>query len=360
MLTPDSKFGIEWIKIEEGEFMFGEEALSFKRTTPILKNLPLRLLKSPIFQNVTRIKPFFNLENFYNYLYLPTFWISKTPITNRQYQLFKEKIGAADNDVQAYPSGKGNHPVVEVSLHDAFCFADWASKEFNCYITLPSEAEWEKAASWNPESKTKSQYPWGNEFIVEMCNCKEAGFHSTTHVNKYENAKSAYGILDMSGNVWEWTRSKYRNLPYDPQDGRRDEVKLEEYGATVLRGGSFLHSKSYQRTTFRLNSKQYPYKKYVDIGFRIAAFLTENPYTSLSTGTENLSALRKKMMQFLDMGEIKTICFDMEIDEELLKRSTKGEFVQELIKYCQRHNRINALRKKCAELNSNPNIDWNE
>ena len=71
---------------------------------------------------------------------------------------------------------------------------------------------------------------------------------ATTPVDRYPQGASPYGLLDMAGNVWEWTRSLYKPYPYDPQDGRED---LGATGPRVVRGGSWYHDVSYARCAYR-------------------------------------------------------------------------------------------------------------
>lgn len=325
MYGPKSDYGIEWVKVEFGSFQFGNTFTGVNHREPLQHELSL-----------------------------PTFWISKTPITNKQFQLFLDSLAepSTRNQNRAYPLGKGNHPVVMVSLAEAFDYSKWLSDQLNRSITLPSEAEWEKAASWNPIKKTKSIYPWGNEFDAKMCNCKMSGIASTTHVNMYPMAVSAYGVLDMVGNVWEWTRSVFRDLPYDPHDGR-EVTSAENNPPIVLRGGSFQQNKQYLDSSFRLNSRKYPFRKYVDIGFRVVATSIEVDH---KLSTDQLVQLRKTMVDHLSVGELKDICFDMGYDHEIFVHETKTDLVRELVTFCHRRLQIDELRHQCSK--QNPAVDW--
>jgi formylglycine-generating enzyme required for sulfatase activity/energy-coupling factor transporter ATP-binding protein EcfA2 len=180
---------------------------------------------------------------------LPTFYIARVPITNAQYQLFVE---ATDYEPPKHweedrpPKGKESHPVVNVSWDDAVAYCAWLSEVTGRSVTLPSEAEWEKAARG---SKDRRAYPWGDAFDATRCNSLALGLGDTTPVGIFIDGASPYGVLDMAGNVWEWTRSLYEAYPYDAGDGRED---LDSRDARVLRGGAFSDSTRYVRCAFRL------------------------------------------------------------------------------------------------------------
>ncbi len=177
-------------------------------------------------------------------VHLKRYWIAKTPITKAQYRLFVE---ATEHEVPEHwengriPRGLENHPVINVTWFDAMTYCKWLSKVTGKTITLPSEAQWEKAARG---SQYEQEYPWGERPERGYCNSKELGMNGTTLVGIFPEGVSPYGVLDLAGNVWEWTRSHWRDYPYDSFDGRED---LEAGNAIprVLRGGAFadfLHS----------------------------------------------------------------------------------------------------------------------
>jgi formylglycine-generating enzyme required for sulfatase activity len=116
---------------------------------------------------------------------------------------------------------------VNVTWYDALAYCEWLSGVTGNHITLPSEAEWEKAARGD---KDKRAYPWGNTFDSSKCNSRELGLGTTTPVGIFLEGASPYGVLDMSGNVWEWTRTNYGI--------KKDD--LESTDTRVFRGGSFL------------------------------------------------------------------------------------------------------------------------
>lgn len=171
-------------------------------------------------------------------VYLDSFYIDRFPVTNAEYKKF---IDATKREPPAHwqngkiPPGKENHPVVYVSWDDANAYAQWAGKR------LPTEAEWEKAASWDDSRKEKRVYPWGNDFDVGKCNCAESGIGDTTPVGKYSpQGDSFYGVADMAGNVWEWCADWYDKNYY--KNSPRENPKGPASGQyRVLRGGSWLY-----------------------------------------------------------------------------------------------------------------------
>ena len=130
-------------------------------------------------------------------------------------------------------------------------------------ISLPSEAEWEKAARGN----NGPQYPYGNTFEAAKGNTRETGINEKSPIGCFAAGRSHWGCLDMSGNIWEWTRSldlEYGKKGYDYRDGREN---LENSGPRVLRGGSFYAHQNYARCAFRY--KRYSHGRLNYLGFRL-------------------------------------------------------------------------------------------
>lgn len=166
-------------------------------------------------------------------LYLPAYYIGKYPVTAKEYQAFIQESGY--NERRGL--GAGNHPVTDVIWWDALAFARWNG------MTLPSEAEWEKAA----RGVDGRIYPWGNAFDAKKCNTEEGKKGGTTPVGLYSpQGDSPYGCADMAGNVWEWTRSLWGTDWGEPAfkypyrfDDRREDESADKSILRVLRGGSF-------------------------------------------------------------------------------------------------------------------------
>jgi formylglycine-generating enzyme required for sulfatase activity len=186
---------------------------------------------------------------------LPDYYIAKTPVTNAQYAAFVEVTGPKKPEgwTKGKPAkGKEEHPVVNVSWHDAVAYCNWLTETTGRVYRLPSEAEWEKGAR-GTEGRI---YPWGNRWDAELCNAGGAG--DTTPVGAYPDGASPYGLLDMAGNVWEWTLSlwgeDWRNpafkYPYDAEDGREDPEAGDDI-RRVLRGGSWYYVQGTTRCAYR-------------------------------------------------------------------------------------------------------------
>ncbi len=148
------------------------------------------------------------------------FAMDETPVTNRMFSEFLDDSGykpvIQDNFLKHWnknqiPEGIEDHPVVYVSLDDAFAYASWAGKR------LPSDEEWQLAA----QGTEGFAYPWGNKMEENRCNPDTNG--NTTSVRSWPLGISPYGCLDMCGNTWELTCNEY-------SDGRTRFV--------ILKGGS--------------------------------------------------------------------------------------------------------------------------
>jgi formylglycine-generating enzyme required for sulfatase activity len=159
------------------------------------------------------------------------------------------------------------HPVVNVDGDDAAAYAAWLTKLTDHSWRVPTEAEWEKAARWDPQAGTARLYPWGDEFTLGKANTRERWRKkrgTTMPVGSFPAGGSPCGAFDMAGNVWEWTSSRSKPYPYDASDGR--ELN-EVFSYSVLRGGSWSDPAVFARAAWRQISYNGSY--YLNTGFRV-------------------------------------------------------------------------------------------
>ncbi len=155
-----------------------------------------------------------------------------------------------------------NEPVTNISFFEADAYARWAGKR------LPTEAEWEKAASWDEDKGIKRLYPWGdNEPDEFKCNLLESRIWSPADVFAYEQGKSYYGCYGMIGDTWEWTGSEFVAYP-GFRSGFAEYNDKWFTNQKVLRGGSFSTPKDSTRNTYRNFFKAH--ERWLISGFRCA------------------------------------------------------------------------------------------
>ena len=210
-------------------------------------------------------------------LTLLDYYIGRYPVTVDQFKVFLDDSKHQPGDKNCL-KGFGNHPVVYVNWFDAMAYCEWLTKKLREWqpgtpaelagflrlgwrVTLPSEAQWEKAA----RGTDGRVYPWGKKEDPNRANYDKTGIGTTSAVGCFAKGKSPYGCLDMAGNVYEWTRSLYKGYPYKPKDGR--ENLEDKAGRRVLRGGAFYNHEDLVRCALRLNY----YPGYADgfVGFRV-------------------------------------------------------------------------------------------
>jgi formylglycine-generating enzyme required for sulfatase activity len=151
-------------------------------------------------------------------------------------------------------------PVVGVSWHEALAFCRWWSAETGLVITLPTEQQWQRAA----QGDDGRDYPWGDDAPgSHHCNWNRL-VDETTPVTHYPEGASPYGVLDMSGNVWEWCLTGWDTGTITPGNGE----------ARLLRGGSWssdsrLSLRATNRSPKDPNARLSPgYRNHVTVGFR--------------------------------------------------------------------------------------------
>jgi formylglycine-generating enzyme required for sulfatase activity len=201
-----------------------------------------------------------------------TFLMARHEVTVEQFSTFAR---AANWTVDPRAlAGPRTHPVTFVSWPDALAYCRWLQVTLErapqtsprvrqllrdgWRVSLPSEAEWEKAA----RGTDGRAYPWGAEPRRDRANYET---RETTPVGRFACPECPYGLADMSGNVWEWTSSPYQPYPYDPSD---DRANLAADALWVMRGGHFGDGARLVRTTTRGAAD--PGARRAFIGFRVA------------------------------------------------------------------------------------------
>jgi iron(II)-dependent oxidoreductase len=156
-----------------------------------------------------------------------------------------------------------NQPVQHVCWYEADAYARWAGKR------LPTESEWEKAASWDPSTGRKRRYPWGDEAPTAARANLDSGQFGPDEIGSHPSGASAYGCHQMLGDVWEWTSSDFAAYPGFVPFPYREYSEVfwgDEY--KVLRGGAWATSPAAMRNTFR--NWDYPIRRQIFAGFRCA------------------------------------------------------------------------------------------
>jgi ergothioneine biosynthesis protein EgtB len=157
---------------------------------------------------------------------------------------------------------KAGEPVSHVSFLEASAYVNWAGKR------LPTEAEWEKAATRSRAGATRQRFSWGNDEPDETkANLFENGLWAVAPIGSFPAGQTADGCQQMIGDVWEWTTSDY--VPYPGFKSEFDEYNDKWFvGQKVLRGGSFATPQLHIRSTYR--NFFYPHERWMIAGFRCA------------------------------------------------------------------------------------------
>jgi formylglycine-generating enzyme required for sulfatase activity len=245
---------------------------SSKASIGLLKRIP-----SGVFQMGSRFHP---RENPRRLVSMPEFQISHVPVTVNQYAAFidskavnEKRLWSAEGwawqnvesdgwgrEDRKIPEGweaqikKSVHPVTGVTAYEAEAYCAWLSSVKNKTVRLPTEEEWEYAA----RGDDGRPFPWGEEFNAQRTNTVETEIYSTVEAASLAGDISPFGVMDMGGNVQQWTSSTYTPLPKEivPPGHLR-----------VARGGSFNDTMFGARSSYR---RPYPPGFfYPFLGFRI-------------------------------------------------------------------------------------------
>jgi iron(II)-dependent oxidoreductase len=224
---------------------------------------------------------------------LPAFWIDRLPVTNGEYLEFLEDGGYRrrelwSGDGWAWREAEGVErplywnadgtvrdfersvpldprlPVMHLAWYEADAYARWRGAR------LPTEAEWEKAAAWDPVAGAARRHPWGDDppDLDVHANLDQTAY-GPAPAGAYAAGASAYGVLGLLGDCWEWTASPFggypgfRSFPY-----REYSEVFFGGGYRVLRGASWATRPAVARCTFR--NWDYPQRRQIFSGFRCA------------------------------------------------------------------------------------------
>lgn len=211
-------------------------------------------------------------------VFVKSFLIDVLPVSNADFAKFlnarglKNHLGESfydddDRDARIHQQnaiwqadlGYATHPVNEVSWLGARDYCAWLNKR------LPTEAEWEKAARGTDGRK----YPWGNSKPDHTRALFGAAYNASAPVDAFPEGASPYGVLDLSGNQWEWVASAYRPYPYSADDGRENQTPGP---IRSTRGGGHDSSEDELTTSQRgRNLSRNPKAGHHNIGFRCAS-----------------------------------------------------------------------------------------
>ena len=204
-------------------------------------------------------------------LRLPQFRISRYLITYAQFQAFIDAPDgfrnprwwdglSADDDHKRSLDDQyfkyWNHPRDDVSWYDAAAFCRWLSEKLGFEVSLPTEQQWEKAA----RGAYGRVYPYKGWFNPAKANTRDTGIGQTSAVGIFPNGSSPYGVMDMSGNVWEWCLNEFDSP---------SKTQLAGDERRVLRGGSWFDNQDDARASFR--DRINPDTRYNLGGFRVVS-----------------------------------------------------------------------------------------
>jgi iron(II)-dependent oxidoreductase len=209
--TPDSTAPEGMVKIDGGDYVFRVQGIEVEGSDDVGVDVQYPWEKSPrrFHEHRFPVKPFY---------------IDKYPVTNAEFKKFldaahyhpKDDINFLKDWTDGnFPQGWGNKPVTWVSIEDARAYAKWAGKR------LPHEWEWQFAS----QGTDGRLYPWGNQWKPDAVPAPDMGrsMRGPDDVDAHPNGASAAGVMDLVGNVWQWT----------------DEYVDEHTRAGILRGGSY-------------------------------------------------------------------------------------------------------------------------
>ena len=217
----------------------------------------------------------------------PDFYIARYPVTVAQFRAFVEATGFGPGDPDALRD-PDSRPVRYVDWHEALAYCQWLNRTLattpamrgcepadlvrsgSWQVALPSELEWEKAARGGLKDAI---FSWGDTPDANRANFGESEMGNTFPAGCFPS--NGFGLHDLIGNVWEWTRSLWGKdwtnpdfaYPYDPKDGKRERLDAGDEVYRVVRGGSWSVRRRFARCAYRYG--RFPGSRRADLGFRV-------------------------------------------------------------------------------------------
>jgi formylglycine-generating enzyme required for sulfatase activity len=316
----------DWVRVPAGAFLMGSPTEEIQRWKKFVRERieagdytrPENWTKERLFEVLSA---FLEAEEAVHEIHVPGFCIARYPVTNAQFNLFIEGEGYNKPEYwteagwkwrQGEGEGLGrpaerrdkpmfwhdprfshpNQPVVGITWYEASAYCGWLTERLNredtihrdLVVRLPTEAEWEKAARGalfldGDETKARPNplpqriWTWGNDWDQDKANTWEGRARAPTPVGLYPAGQSPYGVLDMVGNVWEWTNTRWGTDPMKPDyaspyqpDAREDPTGVVH---RVLRGGSWDYGQDYARCACRYGYGPDAWRG--SVGFRVVA-----------------------------------------------------------------------------------------
>lgn len=226
-------------------------------------------------ENNGRKEKIFNFDYPAHPVEVQPFYLNKTEVSRREYAEF---VRATQHDApddwngDEPPANTEEIPVTGVNYRDAVEYCNWLTEKRRDAFTyrLPTEAEWEfaaRGANAGQPGKPLNLYPWGDDWQPGNANTREARLEHTQNVTANPQGASPFKVLNLAGNVYEWTSTDFTHYPGSDQETPREKGYQGTY--QVVRGGAFTYPKEYAMTTTRVWAK--PTDKGPKLGFRCAA-----------------------------------------------------------------------------------------